>query len=99
MPVYSASKAFFHSFTLSLRHTLKLRNIEIIEIIPPALNTDLGGKGLHNNAPAVSDFIETIFKQLEQDKTVLTAGFSEAMIKAGPEDLQKTFDRMNNPDN
>jgi len=99
MPVYSASKAFFHSFTLSLRHTLKSRNIEIIEIIPPALNTDLGGKGLHNNAPAVSDFIETIFKQLEQDKTVLTAGFSETMIKAGPEDLQKTFDRMNNPDN
>ena len=96
MPVYSASKAFFHSFTLSMRHSLKSRNIEVIEIIPPALNTDLGGKGLHNGAPAVSDFIETIFKQLEQNKTELTAGFSEAMIKAGPEDLQKTFDRMNN---
>lgn len=98
MPVYSASKAFFHSFTLSMRHTLKSRNIEVIEVIPPALNTDLGGKGLHNNAPAVSDFIETIFKQLEQDKTELTSGFSEAMIKVCPEDLQKTFDRMNNPD-
>lgn len=98
MPVYSASKAFFHSFTLSMRHTLKSRNIEVIEVIPPALNTDLGGKGLHNNAPAVSDFIETIFKQLEQDKTELTSGFSEAMIKAGPQDLQKTFNRMNNPD-
>src|SRR5664279_2759881 len=98
VPVYCASKAFFHSFTLSLRHILKSKNIEVIEVIPPALNTDLGGKGLHNNAPAVSDFIETIFKQLEQDKTVLSAGFSEAMIKAGPEDLQKTFDRINNPD-
>lgn len=51
---------------------------------------------MHNNAPAVSDFIDTVFKQLEQGRTELTFGFSEAMIKAGPEDLQKTFDRMNN---
>jgi uncharacterized oxidoreductase len=98
MPVYSASKAFFHSFTLSIRHSLKSRNIEVIEIIPPALNTDLGGKGLHNNAPAVSDFIDTVFKQLEQGRKELTSGFTEDMIKAGPEDLQKTFDRMNNSD-
>jgi hypothetical protein len=34
--------------TLSLRHLLKSRSIEVIEMIPPALNTDLGGKGLHN---------------------------------------------------
>ena len=57
VPVYSASKAFFHSFTLSLRHLLKEKNIEVIELIPPALNTDLGGKGLHDFAPPVADFI------------------------------------------
>jgi uncharacterized oxidoreductase len=96
MPVYCASKAFFHSFTLSLRHLLKSKNIEVIELIPPALNTDLGGKGLHSNAPPVSDFIEDVFIQLKQGKSELTSGFSEAMAKAGPEDLQKAFDRMNN---
>jgi uncharacterized oxidoreductase len=95
MPVYSASKAFFHSFTLSLRHILKPRNIEVIEVIPPALNTDLGGKGLHNSAPPVADFIEAVFMQLKQGKTEISYGFSEAMAKAGPEDLQKAFDRMN----
>ena len=95
MPVYCASKAFFHSFTLSLRHLLKSKNVEVIEVIPPALNTDLGGKGLHNSAPPVSDFIDAVFMQLKQGKTELTFGFSEAMIKAGPEDLQKTFDKMN----
>jgi uncharacterized oxidoreductase len=79
-----------------MRHSLKSRNIEVIEVIPPALNTDLGGKGKHDNAPAVTDFIDTIFKQLEQGRAELSAGFSEAIIKAGPEDLQKTFDRMNN---
>ena len=94
-PVYSATKAFFHSFTLSLRHLIKSKGVEVIEIIPPALNTDLGGKGLHDAAPPVSDFIESIFEQLKQGKTELTFGFSEMMTKAGPEDLQKAFSRMN----
>ena len=96
MPVYSASKAFFHSFTLSIRHILNSNNIEVIELIPPALNTDLGGKGLHNSSPPVSEFIESVFAQLNQGKTELSYGFSEAMSKAGPEDLQKAFNRMNN---
>ncbi len=95
MPVYCASKAFLHSFTLSLRHQFKTRNIEIIELIPPALNTDLGGKGLHTNAPPVSEFIEAVFTQLKAGKTEISYGFSEAMTKAGPDDLQKTFNRMN----
>ena len=34
VPVYCATKAFFHSFTLSLRHLLKEKNIEVIEMIP-----------------------------------------------------------------
>ena len=94
-PVYSATKAFFHSFTLSLRHLLKSKNIEVIEIIPPALNTDLGGKGLHDSAPPVSDFIESIFDQLKKGSNELTFGFSEAMVKATPDDLKNAFNRMN----
>jgi uncharacterized oxidoreductase len=95
VPVYSATKAFFHSFTLSLRHLLKGKNIEVIEMIPPALNTDLGGKGLHDAAPPVSDFIESVFQQMKEGKTELTFGFSEMMVKATPEALLATFNRMN----
>ena len=94
-PVYSATKAFFHSFTLSLRHLLKSKNIEVIEIIPPALNTDLGGKGLHDAAQPVSDFIESIFDQLKKGSNELTFGFSEAIVKATPDDLKNAFNRMN----
>src|SRR5882762_7064036 len=94
-PVYSGTKAFFHSFTLSLRYLLKPKGIEVIEIIPPALNTDLGGKGLHDQAPPVNDFIKAVFEQLQQGKTELTFGFSEAMAKASQEDLQKAFARLN----
>jgi uncharacterized oxidoreductase len=95
VPVYSATKAFFHSFSLSSQYLLKAKNIEVIEIIPPALNTDLGGKGLHDAAPPVSDFIEAIFQQLKEGKTELTFGFSDVMAKAGPDDLRATFDRLN----
>ena len=95
VPVYCATKAFFQSYTKSLRYQLKDKNIEVIEIIPPALNTDLGGKGLHDTAPQVSDFITSNFQQLEEGKTELTFGFSEIVSKANPETLKERFDFLN----
>jgi len=95
VPVYSATKAFFHSFTQSLRYLLKSKNIEVIEMIPPALNTDLGGIGLHEGQPAVSDFVDAVFAQLKEGKMELTFGFSEMLAKANPEALMQTFNRMN----
>jgi uncharacterized oxidoreductase len=95
VPIYSATKAFFHSFTLSLRHLLLSKNIEVIEVIPPALNTDLGGVGLHDGQPAVADFVDAIFAQLKEGKKELTFGFSEMMANANPEAQQQTFQRMN----
>lgn len=93
--VYSATKAFLRSFTLSLRHQLKARNIEVIEIIPPALNTDLGVKGLHSEYPPVSDFIESIFIQLKDGKPELTFGTSEARTNANNEVITDYFKMMN----
>ena len=94
VPVYSATKAFFRSFTLSLRHLLKEKNIEVIEIIPPALNTDLGGIGLHDAHPSVSSFIEAIFEQLKEGKQELTFGTSETRLNASAEDLRNHFNAM-----
>ena len=95
VPVYCATKAFFHSYTMSLRYQLKDQNIEVIEIIPPALNTDLGGKGLHDAAPPVSDFITAIFQQLQEGKTALTFGFSDIVSKANPESIKESFNFLN----
>ena len=94
VPVYSATKAFFRSFTLSLRHILKAKNIEVIEIIPPALNTDLGGVGLHDAHPSVSDFIESIFEQLKEGKNELTFGTSETRIHASVPELKASFEAL-----
>ena len=95
VPVYCASKAFLHSFSLSLRYMLSSKNIEVIELIPPALNTDLGGKGIHDEFPPIAGFIESTFEQLKAGKSAISWGFSEAMLKAGPEELQNAFKRMN----
>jgi uncharacterized oxidoreductase len=95
VPVYCATKAFFHSFTLSLRHLLRSKNIEVIEIIPPALNTDLGGKGLHDEHPPVSEFIDSIFSQLKEGKTELTFGFSAMLVKATPDVISGMFNKLN----
>ncbi len=95
VPVYCATKSFFHSFTLSLRHLLKEKNIEVIEMIPPALNTDLGGKGLHDEHPPVSEFIDAVFSQMKEGKKELTFGFSETIVKANHEVINGIFSRMN----
>lgn len=91
VPVYSATKAFFRSFTISLRHILKAKNIEVIEIIPPALNTDLGGVGLHDAHPSVSDFIVSIFEQLKEGKDELTFGTSATRVNASIPELKESF--------
>jgi uncharacterized oxidoreductase len=95
VPVYCATKAFLRSFTLSLRHQLKSTNTEVIEIIPPAINTNLGGTGVHNEYPPVSDFVESIFKQLQEGKTELTFGTSETRAEANNATIAEYFNRMN----
>ncbi|HLY68137.1 MAG TPA: SDR family NAD(P)-dependent oxidoreductase [Puia sp.] len=93
--VYCATKAFMRSFTLSLRHLLKSTNIEVIEMIPPALNTDLGGKGIHDGHPAVSDFVASIFDQLKEGKKEWTFGTSQPRLQANNEAITEYFNKMN----
>ena len=66
VPVYGATKAGAHSFTFSLRKQLEHTGLNVIEVIPPAVNTDLGGPGLHTFGVDVNLFADAVIEGLNQ---------------------------------
>jgi len=46
-PVYSACKAAMHSFTVVLRYSLSHTKCRVVELVPPAVQTALGGTVPH----------------------------------------------------
>ena len=58
-PSYAASKAAIHSYTLSLRSQLRDSKIQVIELIPPYVQTELMGpdQAKDPNAMPLKDFI------------------------------------------
>ena len=94
-PMYCATKAAIHSFTQSLRHQVKKDGVEVIEIIPPAVATDLGGPGLHAKDTPVAEFIAAVREQLEAGKLEITHGFSEKTSQGSRQDLDAIYQRMN----
>jgi len=94
-PVYCATKAAIHSFTLSLRHQLAGTPIQVIEILPPAVNTDLGGAGLHSRGTPLHEFVDAAYAHLRAGELEFGYGFSEKARTASREELAETFRRMN----
>jgi uncharacterized oxidoreductase len=42
-PVYSATKAGVHNYTAALRHSFEGTSLRLVEIVPPAVKSNLGG--------------------------------------------------------
>jgi uncharacterized oxidoreductase len=99
-PVYCATKAAVHSFSLSLRHQLRKSGVKVIELIPPYVATELGGAA---QAPAgamtqmpLEIFIAETMKELAGDAQEIAIGGSKNLLAAtGPENVQNIFSRMN----
>lgn len=96
-PIYSATKAALHSFTLSLRHQLSETPIQIVEIIPPAVNTDLGGVGLHTFGVPVDEFADAVMARIKNGDLEIAYGFSEQASRASRAELDQMFTKMNQP--
>ena len=63
-PTYSATKAAIHSFTESLRVQLSDTNIQVIEIVPPAVRTALMNQENSENAMPLDDFLSEVMELL-----------------------------------
>ena len=75
-PTYSATKAALHSYTESLRHQLRDTSVEVIEIIPPQVETDmLDGQPPSANVMALDSFVA-------ESVSLLQTGATEIVVEA-----------------
>ena len=69
-PTYNATKAAVHSYSLSLREQLKDTNVEVIEIVPPGVQTGLmPGQADDPNMMPLEDYIAETMANFEKQPT------------------------------
>jgi uncharacterized oxidoreductase len=102
-PVYCATKAAVHSWTMCLRRQLRGAGVKVVELIPPYVATELGGPG--KIAPPASAgrgpmpldaFIAEAMKGLESDADEVAIGPAKNLVAAACLDrVKKVFSEMN----
>ena len=99
MPVYCATKAALHSFSISLRHQLKATPVKVFEVIPPAVETELGREegdtepGYHGIKPAV--LADEVMQALAADQFEIPVGEAKGLMEGSCRDFAKTFAGLN----
>jgi uncharacterized oxidoreductase len=70
-PTYNATKAAIHSWTQSLRYQLKSTGIEVIELVPPYVQTELMGSAQASDPRAMplKDFLAEVIAILKTEPT------------------------------
>jgi uncharacterized oxidoreductase len=92
LPLYCATKAAMHSYTLSLRHQLKDTKIKVFEIIPPTVDTDLGQRRSRIGIPP--DIIaKATLEAMKNDQYEIA--IEQANNLKDPNKFQENFNRMN----
>ena len=100
MPVYCATKAALHSFSISVRHQLKDTSVKVFEIAPPIVETELGHdssrkeKSLEGITPV--QVADETFDAVESNKFELAIGTALNLYQAAHSDKADfVFNRVN----
>jgi uncharacterized oxidoreductase len=78
-----------------LRHQLKNTPIRVVELIPPAVDTDLGGPGLHTYGMKIEEFITAAMPRIEAGDLEVSYGFAAQASRGSRDELDAMFERMN----
>jgi uncharacterized oxidoreductase len=98
IPTYCATKAAMHSYTQSLRYQLRNTSLQVIEIIPPWVQTELqGDRGLNPKAMPLNEYIAETMAILKDspDATEIVSERAKAMRFAERGDYDAFFGRFN----
>ncbi len=83
--VYSATKAAIHSYSHALRYQLTGSNVDVIELAPPLVQTDLLSDPNNPRALAVSAFVDEVIQQLGSGAAEVLVGAAATLRGAvGP---------------
>jgi uncharacterized oxidoreductase len=82
-PVYSATKAAVHSFTISLRRQLAGSPVQVIELIPPVVETDLhrGQPRKPPRAMKLDAFVQAAMAGLETGRPEIRVGLANVLAR------------------
>jgi uncharacterized oxidoreductase len=98
LPSYCASKAAIHSYTQSLRYQLKHSSVQVIEIMPPWVQTELqGDRGMNPKAMPLNDYISETMAVLKDspEVTEIVSERAKAMRYAERGDYDAFFSKYN----
>jgi uncharacterized oxidoreductase len=76
--IYSATKAALHSYTLSIRYGLRAQAVQVIELAPPWVRTELLNSTEEERAMPLDDFIEGVMAQF-------ASGVDEILVGQAPQ--------------
>ena len=85
-PIYCATKAAMHSYTLSLRVQLTNTSVKVVELVPPAIDTDFNkGQEDMNSARlmAPDKFAKAALRGLKQGRDEILPGLSPVIRLIG----------------
>ena len=100
VPVYCATKAAMHSFSLSLRHQLKETSIKVFEIIPPIVDTDLHKgarerRGQEDRGIKPEEVALATLRALGEDDYEHAVGRAQSLRMGARNDPERFFQMMN----
>lgn len=100
MPVYCATKAAIHSFSLSLRHQLRDTSIKVFEIIPPMVDTELdkgarGERGQEDRGMPPAEVAKATIKAMENNEYEVAVGMAKNLRTGSRNNPEQLFQSMN----